>query len=70
VSWPTLVRTEVRESYVDMAGGVHTRYVDAHRASVLGLLAAFLADQGACCECDAVAAALLEQFVVVPRTDR
>lgn len=66
MSRPTLVRTEVREEFVDMAGNVHPTYAAAHRASVAGLLAAFLVDQGVS-GAEAIAWAVLGSFTVVPR---
>jgi hypothetical protein len=66
MSRATLVRATLREEYTDMAGLVHPTYAQAFQSSVRGLLASFLADQGVEAV-DAVAAALLERFVVVPR---
>lgn len=61
-----LVRVETRETFVDMAGVAHATYSEAHRASVAGLVAAFLVDQGVPAA-DPVAWALLGAFTIVPR---
>lgn len=67
MSRPTLVRVETRESFVDMAGVAWATYPEAYRSSIRSLLAAELVDQYGGPNGDAAAAALLEQFVIVPR---
>jgi hypothetical protein len=67
VTRPTLVRTASRSVFVDMSGAEHPTHAAAWRASVAGLLASRLADEGVPAP-DAVAAAILEVFVLVPRS--
>lgn len=69
MSRPSFVRVSVREEFVDMAGVAHATYSEAHRASIVGLLAAELIDQQGGTP-EQIAAALLERFTVVPRSDR
>ena len=66
MSRPVLVETVHALQFRDMAGGVHATHAEAWKASIRGLLAARLADEGVDSP-DAVAAALLEVFVLVPR---
>jgi hypothetical protein len=62
------VRRVTVERFIDMAGVEYPTHAEAWKASIHGLLASRLADEGIPAP-DAIAAAILEVFVLVPRRE-